>query len=204
MSKNQVKVAGLESAAVETKATKVEKVVRPFNLKELKENELVIVKGNTYSNYKEETEPDIQNSLKSLGRILDVINPKDANNDIAILMGKYWNDRETFAVIKKEAEERAAKEGIPFDIYMETKIRPIIEKVDTALAVSRIKYALNYLKPREGKAKVQMQQIIIDKKVYEISDRKYHEIKTLFAGDKDAIKKALLKEATEVQIVDNY
>jgi hypothetical protein len=154
------------------------------------ENPKAVELKDAYSTYDPEKEPVIMKGCKQLVEM--------GINKEVIVFAVTWNHRKCFLRAKELVTEQATKAGMPLDIYITKVLQPELAKFEAIdKAISAVKYAFNYLKPRPGKEKDIMINVSIEKKVRIISQRKLAELKTSFADDKEALRKAIIENSTE-------
>lgn len=149
-----------------------------------------------YSNWgADRTIKDEENELKGL----DLIKGVDPR---FIRLNKAWHNRPLYREIYKEIKEELEAQGIDIVDWMQTTVRPQVEENDMALiikALSRMKYALNYHKPREGQTrKANLITIKIDGKLYQVDKLKLSELKTTITN-RDELKAKLIEVAKPIE-----
>lgn len=140
-------------------------------------------KQETSSKYKVEREAQIENGLAVIGNAFPNTNP------LILLLGKWWEVKTARAEVKKLIDKEAKKEGYDKNQYLQEILKEDVEKLaDLSEAINRIKYAVNYFKPRTPQDyKIPMKQISIDGEIYEIA------IKLFETAKNDKLSKAKLR-----------
>lgn len=152
-----------------------------------------------YSNWgADRTIKDEENELKGLDLIKGV-------DERFIRLNKFWHNRTKYREVYKEIKNELEAQGIDIVDWMQTTIRPQVEENDMALiikALSRMKYALNYHKPREGQTrKANLITIKIDGNLYQVDKLKLSELKTSIT-DKDKLKAKLIEVAKPIETTE--
>lgn len=152
-----------------------------------------------YSNWgADRTIKDEENELKGLDLIKGV-------DERFIRLNKFWHNRTKYREVYKEIKNELEAQGIDIVDWMQTTIRPQVEENDMALiikALSRMKYALNYHKPREGQTrKANLITIKIDGNLYQVDKLKLSELKTTIT-DRDELKAKLIEVAKPIETTE--
>lgn len=152
-----------------------------------------------YSNWgADRTIKDEENELKGLDLIKGV-------DERFIRLNKFWHNRTKYREVYKEIKNELEAQGIDIVDWMQTTIRPQVEENDMALiikALSRMKYALNYHKPREGQTrKANLITIKIDGNLYQVDKLKLSELKTSIT-DRDELKAKLIEVAKPIETTE--
>ena len=195
MAKNKV----AETATAQNNSAKFNEV-----FVEMLNKKLVIREGNTYSNFKEDKEPEVQESLKVLANF--EVRPGETLPAAIICLGKFWNDRETFREVVKQIRTQAELAGKDPDEFLQVELRKDLDILsEVQKGISRVREALNYLRPRENKpaAKGKMVSISIDGKVYQVRENLKNALVEQYKNDKAKLKEELLKIA-EVKDVEQF
>jgi len=165
-------------------------------LREILENGKQVDPKEAYSTFDPEKEPKIMlgcSTLLTLG-----------THPGLVALAAAWNHRKLFAEVKAELTDEAASQGKPLDIYL-SELRSEIEGYDAMQsAISQIKYAINYLKPREGKEKDTMVNVSINGELRTISARKLVALKTKFANDREALRASILENSNIQNVVEDF
>lgn len=143
------------------------------------------------SKFDEEREVRVQAGLATISELVgDKINP------LVIELARYWEEMPKRKLIKQLIDAEAAALHLNKDAYLQVKLRENVERLaEIATAIDRMKYAINYFKPREG-IKVQTRQIVIDGISYIIDVEVAAEAKIKFADDREALKAYIIQHAT--------
>lgn len=149
-----------------------------------------------YSNWgADRTIEDESNELKGL----DLINGVDER---FIKLNKLWHNRTKYREVYKEIKEELEAQGIDIVEWMQSTVRKQVEDNDMSLiikALSRLKYALNYHKPREGQSrKMNLITIKIDGSLYQVDKLKLSELKSTIS-DKNELKAKLIEVAKPIE-----
>lgn len=152
-----------------------------------------------YSNWSGER--TIQDEADEL-RGLDMLKGIDSK---AVELAKLWHNRsayrEKLAEIRKEHEAA----GIDTNTWMQENVREQVEGNEISLqtkAISRLRYLLNYHKPREGsKSKKNLITIKIGEDFYRIDKVALTALKNA-AKDKNELRELLLKAAKPIEATD--
>lgn len=180
-----------ENVVVENAVNTVEKV-----LNEILENKKEVDVKEAYSTYDPEKEPKIMLGCQVLLKL--GVHPG------LVALAAAWNHRKLFSDVKIALTDEASKLGKPLDIHL-NDLRTEIEGYDAMQsAISQIKYAINYLKPREGKAKDVMVNVSINGELRVIGTRMLVELKTKFANDREALRAAILENSTSQNVVEDF
>lgn len=151
-----------------------------------------------YSNWGDRTIEDEINDLKGLDLIQGV-------DERFIRLNKVWHNRPKYREVYKEIKEELEAQGIDIIDWMQDTVRKQVEENDMALiikALSRMKYALNYHKPREGQTrKANLITIKIDGNLYQVDKLKLSELKTTVT-DRDEMKAKLLEFAKPIETTE--
>ena len=199
MSKKQNLAAGLESNANENASVETVVVVATgdYSKEALEATEFVHNAASASSKYDAEREPKVQEGLKLIADLMgDKINP------LVILLGKHWENKNARAAIKSLIDEEAKAKGVPSDVYLQVKLRENVDKLASVQnAVDRLRYSINYFKPRPGATpKDSFKQFTIGGVLYNVSLTKLDEAKTKFGEDKEAIKAFIVECSLPVEI----
>lgn len=152
-----------------------------------------------YSNWgADRTIKDEENELKGLDLIKGV-------DERFIRLNKFWHNRTKYREVYKEIKNELEAQGIDIVDWMQTTVRPQVEENDMSLiikALSRMKYALNYHKPREGQTrKANLITIKIDGNLYQVDKLKLSELKTTIT-DRDELKAKLIEVAKPIETTE--
>ena len=195
-----VEVEGLESAETENDdLSDMPENVNYQNRKYLEENAPEFLPEFISKKFNEEREPKVQNGLALVSELLgDKINP------LVLLLAKWWEVKPARATIKKLIDEEAASKNIPDDVYLQINLRENVDKLGAlSQATDRMKYAINYFKPRAGVGLKDTFKIMsIDGENYNVSLTKLEKAKVDFPGDKEAIK-TFMKSISEKIVVED-
>ena len=209
MSKKENKVAtatiaegvnfeGLETVAVVTENNEVVNI-NFLNREWLENNAPDFIEEHTSSKYNPEREVKVQFGLAEVKELLgDKINP------LVLLLAKWWEIKPARAAIKKMIDAEAASKNIPEDHYLQINLRENVDRLASlSQATDRLKYSINYFKPRAGlDAKEVFQVMNIKGKPYNVSLNKLNEAKAKYAEDKAALQDYMLSISTPVTTID--
>ena len=146
----------------------------------------------TSAKCKLDREPKICEGLKSLSELMPNL------SKTFIELGRWWENKVARKEIKRMLDAEAAENNFDSVYYMQNVLRGEVEKLENIQeAINRLLYATTYYKPREG-SKQAMKQIKIGGELFELSERRFNELRMQFIDDKDALREAVLEEATKV------
>lgn len=200
MAKKENLVEGLEvNNEVETSNVKSKNQNQNFSdRKWLEENDPTFPEEQTSAKYDAEREPKVQNGLKVIQELGIEINP------LVLLLGKWWENKNARAEIKKMIDAEAEAKGIADDKYLQIDLRENVDKLSTIQnACDRLKYAITYFKPRGGLSnKTIFKQISISGELYNVPMDKLVEIKSQYPDPKDKAKMIaeIIKVSTKIEI----
>lgn len=149
-----------------------------------------------YSNWgADRTIEDEENELKGL----DLIKGVDPR---FVRLNKFWHNRPKYREVYAEIKAELESQGIDIVDWLQSTVRQQVEQNDMSLiikALSRMKYALNYHKPREGQTrKANLITIKIDGNLYQVDKLKLSELKTSIT-DKNELKAKLIEVAKPIE-----
>lgn len=135
----------------------------------------IIVEGETTSSkYDKERE-------EKIGKGIDLIKEKFPNiNPLTILLGLFWEHKTARAEVKKMIDAEAEEKGFDKNQYLQEVLREDVESLsDFSEAINRLKYAINYYKPRNPQNyKVPTKQVRVGDDLYEIAIKDFEEART--------------------------
>lgn len=142
-------------------------------------------------------EDKVQAGLAIISALLgDKINP------LVIVLGKYWEVKPERAAIKALIDAEAEAQHANKDTYLQVTLRDNVDKLaEIQTAIDRLKYAINYYKPRTG-IKAATQQFNINGKLYIVDLDVLSAAKITYADDKKALTDYLVSVSVEVAIAE--
>ncbi len=167
MSKIKDLKKGLETKSNETK----------FNDLEWLQNnnpaDYIVAGETTTKKYNEEREEEIKSGLV-------VIADKFSVNPLLVELARWWEHKIARGEIKKLIDAEAEKAGFDQVQYLQEVLRDEVKKLaDASQAINRMKYSVNYFKPRNAKTyKVPMKQISVEGVLYNIPVLEFQKART--------------------------
>lgn len=126
----------------------------------------------------------------------------DKINPLVIALGKYWEVKPERAAIKALIDAEAEAQHANKDTYLQVTLRDNVDKLaEIQTAIDRLKYAINYYKPRTG-IKAATQQFNINGKLYIVDLDVLSAAKVTYADDKKALTDYLVSVSAEVAIAE--
>lgn len=152
------------------------------------------------SKYDEEREPKVQHGLGIIMKMID----KDQLNPLVVLLAKWWEVKPARAAIKDMIDAEAEKAGVPSAMYLQVNLRKGVEELaEIQNAVNRLKYSINYFKPRGGLlGKETYKTISIDGVHYRVGMNAFTEMKERYGDDKAGLKKEAKATFEKIVIED--
>ena len=144
-----------------------------------------------------EREPKVQAGADAISELSKEFNP------LMLLLATWWENKEARKTIKKALDEEAVAKGYDTNHYMQDILRKEVEKWEGLQeVVNRMKYAITYFKPREGREKEQFKQYAIGNAIYNVSLRKLAELREQFGEDKKSIIAEIKKCSERISVAD--
>jgi hypothetical protein len=150
-------------------------------------------------------DPELKDEMAVLNG-LEVLREKYGLSDLAFILGKFWNDRDTWSRCKELALNEASKRGMEFTDFVQNVLRAEVDKLDELQSgLSRLKYCFNYMKPRAGSEKDVTTTIKLPGGATRIiSLRKLNELKENYQShqDKEIFIAQIIENSTENQTLE--
>ena len=174
----------------------------------LLKDSLVIREGNVYSNYDADTEADVQ---KSISKALEFAEENFKQEQlekfkVALLLAKYWQDRELFKKIRAEIIKPLSIESGFSEItsYEQQVLRQSYSLFDAfGKCTSRLNFAFNYLKPRANSRK-KMVQIKVSGQLRMIESSLLDSIKNSTKNKEDMVQKLIEASVPSADQVEEF
>lgn len=154
------------------------------------------VQANVSSKYDVKREPEILFGLEKISEIMPDQLPVEL-----IMLAKWWEVKPARAAIKKLIDAKADAEGYDKVTYMQDILRKKVDELNAIKGcIDRLSYTITYFKPRKDfVSKVPMKQIrALDGEIYKVPVNTLEQIKQQFAGDREAISKAIIEVGEKV------
>lgn len=154
------------------------------------------VQANVSSKYDVKREPEILLGLEKISEIMPDQLPVEL-----IMLAKWWEVKPARAAIKKLIDAKADAEGYDKVTYMQDILRKKVDELNAIKGcIDRLSYTITYFKPRKDfVSKVPMKQIrALDGEIYKVPVNTLEQIKQQFAGDREAISKAIIEVGEKV------
>ena len=154
------------------------------------------VQANISSKYDVKREPEILLGLEKISEIMPDQLPVEL-----IMLAKWWEVKPARAAIKKLINAKADAEGYDKVTYMQEILRKKVDELNAIKGcIDRLSYTITYFKPRKDfVSKVPMKQIrALDGEIYKVPVNTLEQIKQQFAGDREAISKAIIEVGEKV------
>ena len=118
-------------------------------------------------------------------------------NPLLLSLAEWWEVKPARAEIKKAIDAEAKNKGQLENEYLQVTLKSEVEKlVALQTLVDRLRYAITYFKPREGReAKGKIVQVKIGKELVQIYSKVLEKIKIEHANDRDAMIAAVKEHA---------
>jgi len=118
-------------------------------------------------------------------------------NPLLLSLAEWWEVKPARAEIKKAIDVEAKDKGQLENEYLQVTLKSEVEKlVALQTLVDRLRYAITYFKPREGReAKGKIVQVKIGKELVQIYSKVLEKIKIEHANDRDAMIAAVKENA---------
>lgn len=200
---NDLNVAGLETAQNVISKTPATSEVESSKFSDLEfltnENPNDFhTNENISSKYEKEREDKVQEGIEIIKTI--TLSSGIVVNPLLVLLAKWWEVKPARASIKKLIDAEAEAKGFASDVYIQIELKKQINELsELSSAIERMKYSTTYFKPRKPLSnKVPMTQFTIGSKVYQAPVAAMIALKEEFSGDKEGLRNAALKIATQV------
>lgn len=155
------------------------------------------------SKYDKDREKEIVDGIAVIAGLGLEVNP------LLLMLGKWWEVKQARAEIKKMIDAEATSLGHDKNDYLQVVLaEQVTQLAAMGEAISRIKYAKTYFKPRGTyTSKLPMKQVSIDGVVYELPLIKYNEARAEYGeklnkADKDKIIKFVKSIGNEVSSIE--
>lgn len=186
-----------QKQAKEVNAEVIRENLATASIEELSQLPFELKEENVYSATAPEKPEDEQVIIEGM----DILKAEFGISSTLHIIGKHWNDRPVFRRAVELIKEEAAKTGKTYDDYLNEVLRPEVEKLDKMQkGLSRLKYALNYMKSRPGKEKDSISPIkMLDGTQRMISLRTFTKLKADYEQhkDKDRFTAEIIANSTE-------
>ena len=167
------------------------------SLQWLKENQPIFPEEISSAKLNMEREPKVQSGANAISALSKEFNP------LMLLLAIWWENKEARKTIKKTLDEEAVAKGYDTNHYMQDILRKEVEKWEGLQeVVNRMKYAITYFKPREGRDKEQFKQYAIGNVIYNVSLKKLTELREQFGEDKKSIIAEIKKCSERISVAD--
>lgn len=195
---NNVVFEGLEETNETTMSVENNETGLNFgSIEWLKRNAPVFPEEISSTKLNQEREPKVQAGAAAIAEL-----SKEFNHYM-LLLAIWWENKEARKTIKKQLDEEAVAKGYDTTYYFQEILRKEVEKWEGLQeVVNRMKYAITYFKPREGREKEQFKQYSIGNEIYNVSLRKLAELREQFGDDKKSIIAEIKKCSERVSVAE--